>query len=93
MFGSADFSTGFEDAAIAIRHLLSMTSEQIDFNDVLEYIYKNFGTRRYNESQDHYLLGVQKAFHENMNLSPGTKPVSPAIQEGNIESGANSYNY
>lgn len=93
MFGSVDFSTGFEDAVIAIRHLLSMTSEKIDFNDILEYIYKNFGTRRYKESNEYYLLGVQKAFHENINMSPGAKPVSPAIQEGNIESGANSYNH
>jgi hypothetical protein len=93
MFVSEDFSTGFEDATLAIRHLLSMTSEKIELNDVLEYIYKNFGTRRYRESQDYYLMGVQKAFHESLSFPPGLKSESPAIQEGNIESGANSYNY
>lgn len=93
MMGARDCNTGYEDAVIAIRHILSMTSDQLEFNDVLEYIYKNFGTRRFTESQEMYLSGIQQAFHEHTQMQPGIKSPSPHIQEGNIESGANSYNY
>lgn len=92
MLSTKDFTIGFEDAQIAVRHLLSITSEQIDFNDVLEYIFKNFGVHRYTESKDAYMTGVQKAFEQGTNIGPGMTSESPAIQEGNIESGANSYN-
>lgn len=92
LIDTRDFTIGFQDAQVALKHLNNITSGPIELNDVLEYIYKNFGTRRYTSSEESYLAAVEKAFEQQI-PAPGLKSESPAIQEGNIESGANSYNH
>ncbi len=93
LIDTRDFTIGFHDAEVALRHLKNVTSEPIDLNDVLEYIYKNFGTHRYRDCQESYLAAIEKAFDQQQAPAPGMTSESPAIQEGNMESGANSYNH
>ena len=89
---NSDYDIGYEDAAIAAKHLYEI-GDTVNFKSILEYIYKNFGLQRYLNSEDSYKKGVydvscQYEHQENSITSP-----YPSAQEIHNEGSPTSTYY